>query len=88
MPTPLQTAATRAATIAGSGGDPRLSRSLLLGLSLLTGFSEDRPERGIVELARELRMSTGTAHRYARTLVALDLLEQTPGSHRYRLPLA
>jgi hypothetical protein len=67
--------------------DPRLSRSLLRGLSLLTGFGPDGAhERGIVELADELGMSASTAHRYALTLVELGLLERCPRSRKYRLP--
>jgi IclR helix-turn-helix domain len=66
--------------------DPRLSRSLLRGLSLLTGFGPDGAERGIVELADELGMSPSTAHRYALTLVELGLLERCPRSRKYRLP--
>jgi hypothetical protein len=67
-------------------GDPRLSRSLLRGLSLLTGFGPDGAERGIVELAEELGMSPSTAHRYAVTLVELGLLERCPRTRKYRLP--
>jgi hypothetical protein len=66
--------------------DPRLSRSLLRGLSLLTGFGPDGAERGIVELAEELGMSASTAHRYAVTLVELGLLERCPRTRKYRLP--
>lgn len=66
--------------------DPRLSRSLLRGLSLLTGFGPDGGERGIVELAQELGMSASTAHRYAVTLVELGLLERCPRTRKYRLP--
>ena len=66
--------------------DPRLSRSLLRGLSLLTGFGPDGAERGIVELAEELGMSPSTAHRYAVTLVELGLLERCPRTRKYRLP--
>lgn len=66
--------------------DPRLSRSLLRGLSLLTGFGPDGAERGIVELAEELGMSPSTAHRYALTLVELGLLERCPNTRKYRLP--
>ncbi len=66
--------------------DPRLSRSLLRGLSLLSGFSAVGEERGIVELAEELDMSPSTAHRYALTLVELGLLERCPDSRKYRLP--
>jgi hypothetical protein len=66
--------------------DPRLSRSLLRGLSLLAGFGPDGAERGIVELADELGMSASTAHRYALTLVELGLLERCPSTRKYRLP--
>ncbi|HEV2973736.1 MAG TPA: helix-turn-helix domain-containing protein [Solirubrobacteraceae bacterium] len=67
--------------------DPRLSRSLLRGLSLLAGFGDDGGERGIVELADELGMSASTAHRYALTLVELGLLERDPRTRKYRLPV-
>jgi hypothetical protein len=66
--------------------DPRLSRSLLRGLSLLTGFGPDGGERGIVELADDLGMSPSTAHRYALTLVEIGLLERCPRTRKYRLP--
>jgi hypothetical protein len=66
--------------------DPRLSRSLLRGLSILTGFGPDGGSRGIVELAHDLGMSPSTAHRYAVTLVELGLLERCPRTRKYRLP--
>jgi DNA-binding MarR family transcriptional regulator len=65
--------------------DPRLSRSLLRGLSLLTCFGGDGIQRGIVELAGDLDMSPSTAHRYAHTLVELGLLERCPRTRKYRL---
>jgi hypothetical protein len=65
--------------------DPRLSRSLLRGLSILTCFGPDGRERGIVELAGDLGMSPSTAHRYALTLVELGLLERCPNTRKYRL---
>jgi hypothetical protein len=66
--------------------DPRLSRSLLRGLSILTSFGPDGKPRGIVELAGDLGMSPSTAHRYAYTLVELGLLERCPKTRKYRLP--
>jgi hypothetical protein len=66
--------------------DPRLSRSLLRGFSLLAEFGPDGDERGIVELADNLGMSPSTAHRYALTLVELGLLERCPTTRKYRLP--
>jgi hypothetical protein len=66
--------------------DPRLSRSLLRGLSLLTCFAADGSARGIVEIARDLDLSPSTAHRYASTLVELGLLDRDPKTRKYRLP--
>lgn len=63
----------------------RLSRSLIRGLVLLAAFEPGGRERGIVELAGELGFSPSTAHRYARTLVAVGLLEHSPVTRRYRL---
>ena len=77
--------AGNAADAAPAPCDPRLSRSLLRGLSLLARFGPDRPERGVVELAAELEMSPSTAHRYVLTLVEAGLLEQAPRSRKYRL---
>jgi len=65
--------------------DPRMSRSLLRGLSILTCFGPDGGARGIVEIAEELRMSPSTTHRYALTLVELGLLERCPQTRKYRL---
>jgi hypothetical protein len=69
-----------------ASNDPRLSRSLLRGLSLLTCFGPDGDARGIVELSHDAGMSPSTAHRYASTLVELGLLERDPKSRKYRLP--
>ncbi len=65
--------------------DTRLSRSLLRGLSILTCFGPDNEERGIIELAGQLRMSPSTTHRYVATLVELGLLERCPRTRKYRL---
>ncbi len=67
--------------------DPRLSRSLLRGLSILTCFGPDGGPRGIVEIAEDLGMSPSTTHRYALTLVELGLLERCPDTRKYRLPI-
>jgi IclR helix-turn-helix domain len=77
---------TSADLLSGDADDPRLSRSLLRGFSLLFGFGPDGGERGIVELANDLGMSPSTAHRYALTLVELGLLERCPRTRKYRLP--
>lgn len=67
--------------------DTRLSRSLLRGLSLLTCFGADGEPRGIVDMAEELDMSPSTTHRYALTLVHLGLLERSPETRKYNLPM-
>jgi hypothetical protein len=64
--------------------DPQLSQSLLRGLALLSCYSPDREWRTISELAKELDLPPSTAHRYARTLRAIGLLEQHPGTREYR----
>jgi hypothetical protein len=66
--------------------DPRLSRSLLRGMSILTCFGPEGDPRGIVEIAEDLGMSPSTTHRYALTLVELGLLERCPDTRKYRLP--
>jgi uncharacterized protein (DUF1778 family) len=64
--------------------DPQLSQSLLRGLALLSCYSPQREWRTISELAKELGLPPSTAHRYARTLRAIGLLEQHPGTREYR----
>lgn len=66
--------------------DRRLSRSLLRGLAILSCFTLEQPDRGILELARELGLSASTTHRYVLTLLEMGLLERCPRSRRYRLP--
>ena len=62
-------------------------RSLEYGLGLLRLFTVAQPERGISELARELNVSSPTAHRYAATCLELGYLEQV-ATRRYRLARA
>lgn len=64
--------------------DPQLSQSLLRGLALLSCYSPEREWRTISELAKELDLPPSTAHRYARTLRAIGLLEQNPSTREYR----
>jgi hypothetical protein len=78
----------RQGTLPSDSSDPRLSRSLLRGLSLLTCFDADGGPRGIVDMANALGMSPSSAHRYALTLVHLGLLERSPRTRKYSLPRA
>jgi hypothetical protein len=65
--------------------DPRLSRSLLLGLVVLSGFAAAEKELGVADVAGMLQLDNSTAHRYMSTLLAAGLLQQDPSSRRYRL---
>lgn len=64
--------------------DPQLSQSLLRGLAILSCYGPERPWRAIMDLAKELRMSPSTTHRYVKTLRAVGLLEQNPATREYR----
>lgn len=55
---------------------------------VLKAFSSKRRSFGVTELARELDLSTSTAHRLLRTLAEEHLLEQDATTGRYRLGLA
>lgn len=67
--------------------DPQLSQSLLRGLAILSCYGPGRPWRAIIDLAKELDISSSTTHRYVKTLRAVGLLEQHPGTREYR-PIA
>jgi len=64
--------------------DPQLSQSLLRGLAILSCYGPERPWRAIIDLAKELRMSPSTTHRYVKTLRVVGLLEQNPTTREYR----
>jgi hypothetical protein len=68
--------------------DRRLSRSLLLGLFVLSCFTVAGKDLGIADVAKMLRMETSTTHRYITTLLAVGLLKQDPSTRRYRLASA
>lgn len=65
--------------------NPRLSRSLLLGLLVLASFELDGSYRAITEIAQIRGLSPSTAHRYVTTLVAVGLVERDPRTREYRL---
>jgi uncharacterized protein (DUF1778 family) len=70
--------------LADALSDPQLSQSLLRGLAILSCYGPERPWRAIIDLAKELRMSPSTTHRYVKTLRAVGLLEQNPTTREYR----
>jgi DNA-binding MarR family transcriptional regulator len=65
--------------------DRRLSQSLIQGLLLLALFPQDGSYLANGDIANELGISPGTAHRYISTLAAVGLLERDPATRRYRL---
>jgi DNA-binding IclR family transcriptional regulator len=64
--------------------DPKISKSLLLGLVVLVSFPCDGTERANKDVAQELKIAASTSLRYIRTLVAAGLLEQNPVTRCYR----
>jgi hypothetical protein len=67
-----------------SQDDSRLSRSLLVGLLVLTAFPADRSFLGNAEIAEKLGMTFTTTHRYISTLLAAGLIERDPNTWKYR----
>jgi hypothetical protein len=63
--------------------NPKISKSLLLGLLILVSFPSDGSERGNNEIAQELGLAASTTHRYLHTLVVAGLLEQNPVTRQY-----
>ncbi len=64
--------------------NPKISKSLMLGLVVLVSFPRDGSERANNEIAQELGLAASTTHRYIHTLVAAGLLEQNPLTRRCR----
>lgn len=71
----------------GLAESTRLSRSLLLGLTVFAAFPPDGDALAVTDVAGRLGLSPSTTHRYMTTLLAVGLLEQDPRSRRYRVPV-
>ena len=65
--------------------DPRMSRSLLQGLVVLSGVPADGTEIGVIDLAHKIGLGASTTYRYVATLLSVGLLERDPRTRRYRL---
>jgi DNA-binding MarR family transcriptional regulator len=66
--------------------DPKISKSLLLGLLILVSFPSDGGKCGNKQIAQEMGLAASTTHRYIHTLVAAGLLEQDEVTRKYRRP--
>lgn len=67
------------------GNAARPIGSLTKGLLILEAFTADKPEWGVRELARALKVNPASVHRLATTLCSIGFLEQDPSSRRYSL---
>jgi DNA-binding MarR family transcriptional regulator len=65
--------------------EPRMSRSLLQGLVVLSGFPADGNEIGVIDLAHKIGLGDSTTYRYVATLLSVGLIERDPSTRRYRL---
>ena len=61
------------------------SQAIERSLAILDTFTAAEPDLGISEIANRVGLSTSTAHRMIRALVAGGMLEQGVHSDRYRL---
>jgi hypothetical protein len=67
--------------------DVSLSRSTYRALLVLHAFPINGDKREVTDVARQLKLSPSTTHRYARTWEAIGLLEQDAASRQYgRIP--
>ncbi len=66
-------------------GPPAGAQAVGRALDVLLCFHDNGPDPTASDLARRLGLSTSTAHRLARTLLAAGFLEQDARTARYRL---
>lgn len=63
--------------------DAARSAGLRRGLQILCLFSEVRPEWGVSEIAREMKIHKSRVHRSLKTLEDMGFLRKTPDNRRY-----
>ncbi|MGH9324648.1 MAG: IclR family transcriptional regulator [Vicinamibacteria bacterium] len=64
---------------------PEGAQAVLRAISLLKAFTPERPEKELVDLAKEVGLSRSTAHRLLSALESEGLVSRHPVSARYRL---
>jgi hypothetical protein len=69
------------------GMQQTITASLVAGLFIFAVLPSDGSTIANAEVAHVLGMKRSSCHRYLRTLVAVGLVEQPPGSRKYRLAL-
>ena len=67
--------------------DKNMVHSLAKGFRVLEGFTAERAEMGLAEVARAAGLDNGSAFRFINTLVHLGYLESVPDTKRFRLTL-
>ena len=80
-------AQTDSATSAQSKRQPHRISVLQNALAILHTFSEETPLLGVTEIADRVRLHKSTVSRILATLEAENIVEQDPGSRRFRLGL-
>lgn len=68
-----------------SNKDPYLVPGLVRGLAALRGFTPQRSEQGLADIAQALGVTRSAAFRTVHTLVSEGYLLEVPGKARYRL---
>jgi hypothetical protein len=66
-----------------SGHGKHFSRSLLRGLLIQRALADEKAW-GVKEIAREIGISSSTAHRYLVTLLFLGVVERDPETRKYQ----
>jgi len=68
-------------------GQTSTIQSLKRGITILESFTLEKPERGVLELSREMGLHKSTVSRLMRTLERGNLLSRNPENQRYQLGL-
>jgi IclR family pca regulon transcriptional regulator len=65
--------------------DVRISKSLVVGLTIFAELASDGTYTSTTTLARSMGLSPSTVHRYLATLVAIGFAERNPRTREYRV---
>jgi Fic family protein len=65
--------------------DARISRSLVVGMTIFAELPSDGTYSSMTTIALSTGLSRSTVHRYLATLVAIGLAERNPRTREYRI---